>query len=431
MSVTTFGNTTITPVAAQAPYGAVTRDQVMESARIARECHNAIKCLRPETQHARYLKQVLQVNRQRVKQGFALPSYVVVSYQGQQAQCLNTHAAILKTWKDLRDRVRAVIRERRRKMREEPSRHWAGFMREFQGENMGRGRLTTEENYWGNTLLTRRCGVHLEENTIRLAYVNKLRRHLFNSKAPIATDSRRWISVEIECVLGKSTDAFCDEVLKAGAAKWVCVKSDSSIRKNDGDVTGTTCEVVISAPQSEIEEAIRRVCVALAACDAYVNKSCGLHIHLDMRNFDRATAFSNLVAGQRVLRLLVPEYRIKNRYCKPVGRRDWPINGDRYKAVNHVAWQRHRTVEVRLFAGCVDASKIVGYIKLCAAMAYANGAVKRAPSSAKGWQKANPEAIDNALMQWVKDEARNVEAINEAERAATANNNQASLPGMQ
>lgn len=429
MRVTTFGNTTITPVSAQPPYGAVTRDQVMESARIARECHNAIKCLRPETQHARYLKQVLQVNRQRVKQGFALPSYVVVSYQGQQAQCLNTPAAILKTWKDLRDRVRAVIRERRRKMREEPARHWFGFMRQYEAEG-GRGRLVQEENWWGNVTLNRRCGVHLEENTIRLAYINKLRRDLLNSKAPIATDARRWISVEIECVLGKSTDAFCDEILKANAAKWVCVKSDSSIRKNDGDTTGSTCEVVVSAPQGEIEEAIRKVCAALAACKAYVNKSCGLHIHLDMRNFDRAAAFSNLVAGQRVLRLLVPEYRVKNRYCKPVGRRDWPINGDRYKAVNHVAWQRHRTVEVRLFAGCIDATKIVGYIKLCAAMAYANGAVKRAPSSAKGWQKANPEAIDNALMQWVKDEARNVEAINKAERAATANNNQASLFGV-
>lgn len=413
---TTIGNTTLTRVTA---LGEFDRPGYLVFAREKRELKAAMACLTRDTPAWAYLRQRLQAARQQTKARLSriTPTMLRLEYQGQ-ASVLTGDADLKKAWIALRDRIRAEVRRRRHNMREVLADTWLGFMREGFQTGLPRQRVT-QQRYSNGVILTTVCGVHTEPGEYRLAYMGKMRAQFMQPKAPRENDARRWVSVEIECIIGTLNEAFYDHALQLNIAPYVCVKGDGSLRRNDGDTKGNPVEIVVSAPKEEIERVIEATCQALAACEAYVNKTCGLHIHLDMRNFDRNTAFSNLVAGQKVLRSLVPEHRVKNRFCKPVGRRDWPANDDRYKAVNHCAWRRHRTVEVRLFAGCIDATKIIGYVKVCSAMAYAKDPVKRAPSSAKGWQKANPEAVDTNLIDWVKDEARAIALLNEAERAAT------------
>lgn len=418
--VTTIGNTTLTRVT---QLGTFDRAGFMVYAREKRELKAAMACLTRETPAWQYLRQHLKSARQQTKTRLdrITPTMLRLEYQGQ-SSVVAEPMGLKRAWIALRDRIRAEVRRRRYNMRMIPADMWSGFMRASSRQNV------TRQYFSNGVSLVRRCGVHLEPGEFRLAYMGKMRAQFMQPKAPRENDTRRWVSVEIECIMGTVNEAFYDHAMTLGIAPYVCIKSDGSLRRDDGDTKGNPVEIVISAPKEEIEQVIRTTCQALVACNAYVNKTCGLHIHLDMRNFDRATAFSNLVAGQKVLRSLVPEHRVKNRFCKPVGRRDWPVNDDRYKAVNHCAWRRHRTLEVRLFAGCIDATKIIGYIKVCSAMAYAKDPVKRAPSSAKGWQKANPEAVDNSLIDWVKDEARAIAIANEVERATTANNQQQIMP---
>jgi len=416
--ITTVGNTTLTRVSGVSIYTDADKAALRIFLRDKRELKAAMACLTRDTHTWAYLKQRLQDARRQSKARLdrITPVHMRLEYQGQASVVTNTND-LKRSWKDLRDRIRAEVRRRRHNMREVLADTWVGFMRG--GFPNASRQPVTLSRYNNGVNLVRVCGVHTEPNQYRHAYVGKLRAQFLTPKAPRETDARRWVSVEIECILGTVNEAFYDHALAQNVAQYVCVKSDGSLRRDAGDTKGTPVEIVVSAPKEEIERVIKGVCAALKACEAYVNKTCGLHIHLDMRNFDRATAFSNLVAGQKVLRSLVPEHRVKNRFCKPVGRRDWPVNDDRYKAVNHCAWRRHRTIEVRLFAGCIDATKIIGYVKVCSAMAYAQAPVKRAPSSAKGWQKANPDAVDTALIDWVKDEARAIAIANEAERAAT------------
>lgn len=422
MEITTIvGNTTLTRVE---QLGTFDRTAFAMYMREKRELRAAIACLTRETPAWAYLKQRLQHARQQVKSRLerVTPPMLRLEYQGQ-SNVVTNPAEMRRAWIALRDRIRAEVRRRRHNMRAVLADTWQGFQRAgFPGVQRQR---VTQQRFSNGVSLTTVCGVHTEPGEYRLAYMGKMRAQFMQPKAPRENDARRWVSVEIECIMGTLNEAFYDHALTLNIAPYVCVKSDGSLRRNDGDTKGNPVEIVVSAPKEEIERVIKAVCQALKDCNAYVNTTCGLHIHLDMRNFDRATAFSNLVAGQKVLRSLVPEHRVKNRFCKPVGRRDWPANDDRYKAVNHCAWRRHRTLEVRLFAGCIDATKIIGYVKVCSAMAYAKDPVKRAPSSAKGWQKANPEAVDAGLIDWVKTEARTIAIANEAARAAT---NQQPLP---
>lgn len=51
---------------------------------------------------------------------------------------------------------------------------------------------------------------------------------------------------------------------------------------------------------------------------AKTNKTCGLHVHLDMRNFDAGKAYSNLIARQAEMIKSLPKERRGNTYCRAV-----------------------------------------------------------------------------------------------------------------
>lgn len=403
-SRTTVGSTTLVTMGSARSYAA---DQLVAYMREVRACQRAIRHLIRGTESFEMLRRRIVQLRSHAKQFMARRYPIKLTYASRTQEVVpQNHGATKEVWIALREAYRYQTRERRRTMREVPAQYWSGPDRIYASRT-----LVTVGSRAGGTL---RCGVHLEPNQVYMSYMHRLRSHLYDAKTPRNDDTRRWVSVEIECILGNgSEDVFCDKAMPA--AQWVCIKSDGSLRRNGGDNIGRPVEIVISAPISEIENAIKHVCKALAACNAYVNDTCGLHLHMDMRHFDRHVAYHNLVAGYNLLRKLVPEHRVKNRYCKPVRQRKWPRGSDRYKAINHLAWQRHRTLEVRLFAGCINATKIIGYVKLCSSIAYTPERVKRAPATALGWKRANAESqIDIPLINWVKQEQR---AITEADIA--------------
>ena len=102
----------------------------------------------------------------------------------------------------------------------------------------------------------------------------------------------------------------------------------------------------------------------LSDLGAKVNKSCGLHVHLDCRKYtepeviEQAKKFGYTLD---VLERLVPKSRRDNNYCKlEVG----TPSGDRYKAINLASYRERQTIEVRLHSGTTDFNKIINWARL-------------------------------------------------------------------
>lgn len=191
----------------------------------------------------------------------------------------------------------------------------------------------------------------------------------------------RQFGVEVECV-GASRAAIIRECGQRGLAIFSeaynhrdggnhKIVSDASIRGENGNE-------VVTRPLYELEE-LRILLDALKAAGARVNKSCGLHIHIDAADLNIVQAV-NIINNYYYLRHLInsslPASRANNRYCQVksyadlVGRDNWYLTldafvdavCDRYVAVNIRAYKRHGTIEFRQHQGSLNFAKIKDWI---------------------------------------------------------------------
>ena len=131
-------------------------------------------------------------------------------------------------------------------------------------------------------------------------------------------------------------------------------------------------EIAIVAKSSKIAEVLTKVCEVLAKHNSKVNSSCGLHVHVDMRGRDQKRAFANLVKSQRLLYSMCPKSRYNNSYCAP-NEHGLDMGGyeGRYWGINPKSYEEHRTIEVRLHSGSINAEKIINWVVLLQKIAYA------------------------------------------------------------
>lgn len=132
-------------------------------------------------------------------------------------------------------------------------------------------------------------------------------------------------------------------------------------------------------------EELEKVCWVLDLCDAKVNDSCGLHIHMDAVDFDMPTWRNLAITYKRlegVIDGFMPRSRRNNRYCKGLAsiseatirnaqtitdlRR--AFRNDRYHKVNLEAYARHQTVEFRQHGGTTNFTKMSAWIHFLAKM---------------------------------------------------------------
>lgn len=136
-------------------------------------------------------------------------------------------------------------------------------------------------------------------------------------------------------------------------------------------------EIAICAKSIQIADVVTRVCAVLAEHEAKVNSTCGLHVHLDARNYNETRMFRNLVNSQRLLYSMVPRSRYTNQYCKPNNSNNLgDYDGCRYWGINPESYDKHGTIEVRLHCGSVNATKIVNWVKLLQKIAYSKKTIK-------------------------------------------------------
>ncbi len=160
---------------------------------------------------------------------------------------------------------------------------------------------------------------------------------------------------------------------------WKLV-TDSSLHGNN------TFELVSPILHGEqgIEE-LEKVCWVLDLCNAKVNDSCGLHVHMDAAEFDLST-WKNLILTYKrlegVIDNFMPHSRRNNRYCKGLSAiTETSIKNarsisdlrtaflhNRYHKVNLEAYARHRTVEFRQHGGSTNFTKMSAWIHFLAKM---------------------------------------------------------------
>lgn len=213
---------------------------------------------------------------------------------------------------------------------------------------------------------------------------------------PSTKNLGQWIGVEIECIIphqdgdGSGGDCECEyddneectytcdscsrgpvwsereahrwlstQLTKAGVTRCN-VKHDGSLSDDDGH----GIEVTILFNTAYGFEPLHRLCKALLKARCYVNKTCGLHVHLDARNLKQKQVKligKSLGHALPVLKWLVPESRHDNQYCRLAVS---ALRGERYYAVNLTAFRVHKTIEVRLHSGSINADKIIQWFTL-------------------------------------------------------------------
>jgi Putative amidoligase enzyme len=176
----------------------------------------------------------------------------------------------------------------------------------------------------------------------------------------------KWRSIEFEVIFNSITtlNDFVAFVNAKDYSDFITIKTDGSLIPNRKK-GGIPKEVCVSFTRND-DKIVRDICGAFKD-KAYVNKTCGTHVHFDMRGVKKemvAEYGNRLGRCVPILKKLVPESRRDNNYCYGTVN---SMNGDydRYTFVNMMAYKAHKTIEVRGHSGTLNANKILNWIKVC------------------------------------------------------------------
>ena len=207
----------------------------------------------------------------------------------------------------------------------------------------------------------------------------------------------RFIAVEIEVANLEDPDSAY------GISE--CVRRWGGSIVSDGSLPATGFEINTSPASGDLfVKQIQEICTKLNNCEAVVDSSCGLHVHLDARDFDYYE-LRNLIKVYASLEPLffsmVPESRENSQYCLPCGEKfaeaidngrlpykeakkkvikatygvDSPKDfrkekycSARYTALNLHSFFFRGSLECRLFNGSTNPGKIVAWALTLAKM---------------------------------------------------------------
>ena len=222
--------------------------------------------------------------------------------------------------------------------------------------------------------------------------INQIRQVEKKPKSP-----GKHIGVEIECLSNKTHEEISEGLANAGVGKYCQVKTDHSLEDRTYIYA---IEVCVIAPQRTIFKIVSVVCRVLKNYECIVNKTCGLHVHLDMRSRSAKNSYKRLVDKQKVLEKYVDKSRVNGHFSKrnhcnnldmarcegefwrytrmtddnfkakykhlepliPKAEKD--ANWGKYLAINYKAINKHNTIECRLHEGTLDSYKINEWVKL-------------------------------------------------------------------
>lgn len=243
--------------------------------------------------------------------------------------------------------------------------------------------------------------VYLDEGSFVKVANRKVRMDMTGrTKAP--KTAANYVGIEIELASKHKRDFICDQLFEAGMAKYVTVKDDTSIGSGTKlrDTHPYVHEICILVEQSDVERVVGTICKVLnEKCEVKVDKTCGLHVHVDMRNRDVAKSFHNLVSMQQFLYAMLPASRRSSRYAYPVKGTNWRILDERYHGINSQAYEKYKTLEARMHCGTTQGNKIINWVNLLVAIVD-SPMISSKPTTIEELQSAIN--VDSKLVEYIK-----------------------------
>lgn len=160
---------------------------------------------------------------------------------------------------------------------------------------------------------------------------------------------------------GAIVNMLCNTKLKN-----VQVAADGSLTHDD-EYFGVEFRVLVTL---EDYSNLKRLLAWIESMEGFVDKSCGLHVHMDARSTlyggskdavfqERMTLANNLNDSLPLLVAMQPDSRRENSYCKYGA-----SENDRYYMINLTSLDKHQTIEVRLHSGTVNLTKIINWVHI-------------------------------------------------------------------
>lgn len=234
--------------------------------------------------------------------------------------------------------------------------------------------------------------VRLNFGDLKMKATDELIDSCFNPKSPRTEDN--YLGIEIECYTPHDHHFVARKFVQERLHKYICLKEDGSINPPNSDnyddsycddCGSESCdcfdrysnneyrdlEVNILVKESEVTKIIPKICKVLIDLDADVNRTCGLHVHLDCRNRNHRIVFTNLVRFQKYLLTLIAPHRIGNYYCY-INDNDCYDTCERehYRGISGKhSYLKYRTMEVRLHESTLDSTKILNWINVLLSIA--------------------------------------------------------------
>ena len=194
-------------------------------------------------------------------------------------------------------------------------------------------------------------------------------------KVPTTTTDN-FVGIEIEMLSPKSIGEMEKVFIKSRLQRFVNVGADVSIKADIGGFN--PMELRICLPESLLESHLKLICEVLRKNNCYTNKSCGMHVHLDMRSRDPELAYRNLFKVQDIMLQSQPEDRRSNRYAMPNKTSNLRLKdfdgpkGDsqasqdfRRQAINTQSYNKNnmRTIEIRVHEGATKFKDVYNWVK--------------------------------------------------------------------
>lgn len=188
---------------------------------------------------------------------------------------------------------------------------------------------------------------------------------LVQTLKPAPADKFNYVGIEIECMSKLNTSDFEDLIIEKAVMlhKYVRVSTDGSIRTNE--THRHPIEFRLMMKDTEVVSVMTRF-MKLVKPYIKVNASCGLHVHLDMRNRNYGKSFERLYTTLPLLESMVPNSRRTNTYCRiNQEKKEWMTrDGQRYQALNPTSYHKFRTLEVRMHSATTNAQKVINWVQL-------------------------------------------------------------------
>ena len=172
----------------------------------------------------------------------------------------------------------------------------------------------------------------------------------------------------------------------SGTDQWK-ITTDGSLRKSEGWTGNWHAIEVVSPPLKDAEgfRQLKIVCDTLVTLGVKVNKTTGLHVHVEIKNLSYAAEVGEaaLLYSQferEIFDRMMPESRrnSNNQYCRSVAGRNCNRFlagkyysttsgiahklGDRYCKVNLHAYSKYGTMEFRHHSGTIEYEKISNWV---------------------------------------------------------------------